>query len=61
MDTLVLGGNGFIGSRFLLGKLVAEGHNVTVFDKYREYFRAPLKVLDIFMLTLETGEKLQMP
>lgn len=42
MNSLVLGGNGFIGSH-LVDKLVAEGHNVTVFDKYKEYFRSPLK------------------
>ena len=42
MTTLVLGGNGFIGSH-LVDKLLAEGHSVTVFDKYKEYFRSPLK------------------
>ena len=39
---LLLGGNGFIGSH-LIDKLLYEGHRVTVYDKYMEYFRKPLK------------------
>ena len=41
MNVLVLGGNGFLGSH-LVDKLVFEGHDVTVFDRYREYYRQPL-------------------
>jgi len=42
MNILVLGGNGFIGSH-LVDKLVGEGHNVRVYDKYKELFRKPVK------------------
>ncbi len=45
MNALVLGGNGFIGSH-LVDRLIAEGHNVRVYDKYEEYFRKPLPGVD---------------
>jgi UDP-glucose 4-epimerase len=40
-NSLILGGNGFIGSH-LVDRLLAEGINVRVFDKYKEYYREPL-------------------
>ncbi len=42
MNTLIFGGNGFIGSH-LVDKLLAEGHTVGIFDKYKEYFREPIQ------------------
>ena len=41
MKTLLLGGNGFIGSH-LIDKLLKEHHEVVVFDKYPELFRPPI-------------------
>ena len=41
MNTLVLGGNGFIGSH-LVDRLLPEGHAVHVFDRQPERYRKPL-------------------
>jgi UDP-glucose 4-epimerase len=41
MNTLVLGGNGFIGSH-LVDHLLGEGHAVHVFDRQPERYRKPL-------------------
>lgn len=45
MNLLVLGGNGFIGTH-LVDRLLADGHEVRVFDKYEERYRKPLPRVD---------------
>lgn len=45
MKTLILGGNGFIGSH-LVDELLASGHSVKVFDRFPEKFRAPCQEVE---------------
>ena len=45
MKCLVLGGNGFIGSH-LVDRLLAEDHQVRVFDRHEERYRSPLNTVD---------------
>ncbi|PZQ96956.1 MAG: NAD-dependent epimerase [Cereibacter sphaeroides] len=45
MKTLVLGGNGFIGS-YVVDALIAQGHSVSVFDRQPERFRPPRADVD---------------
>jgi UDP-glucose 4-epimerase len=42
VTTLILGGNGFIGSH-LIDRLAKDRHSIRVLDKYAEKYRAPLK------------------
>ena len=44
-NTLILGGNGFIGSH-LVDRLIANGNAVRVFDKYPERYRLPLPAVN---------------
>jgi UDP-glucose 4-epimerase len=45
MNMLILGGNGFIGSH-LVDRLLSDGHDVRVFDKYEEHYRNPVAGVD---------------
>ena len=47
MKTLVLGGNGFIGSH-LVDELILAGHQVRVFGRTKEKFREPLPGVEYF-------------
>lgn len=48
MKTLVLGGNGFIGSH-IVDELLAAGHQVSVFDRSHEAWRKPLASVNYFL------------
>ncbi len=52
MNILVIGGNGFIGSH-LIDYLLLKGHNVRVFDLYKERYREPLANVDYRISNLE--------
>lgn len=52
MKTLVLGGNGFIGSH-VVDRLLAEGHSVRVFDRQPERYRQPLTGVDYRMASFD--------
>jgi UDP-glucose 4-epimerase len=52
MKALVLGGTGFIGS-FVVDRLLAQGHQVRVFSRTPEIFRAPLLAVDYRMANFD--------
>lgn len=58
MKTVVIGGNGFIGSH-LVTRLLSENHSVIVFDPYPERFRKPIEGVEYIFSKLEDSSRLQ--
>jgi UDP-glucose 4-epimerase len=57
MKILVIGGNGFIGT-YLTDFLLNNGHQVRVFDKFHELYRAPNRKIEYFIDDIENNDVL---